>query len=48
VDGVVICVTPQKSVQVIRDAVAAGIQKIWLQQGAQSAATRKVFPRNWA
>ncbi len=42
VDGVVICLPPRKSVQVIRDAVAAGIQKIWLQQGAQSAETNKV------
>lgn len=37
VDGVIICVTPQKAVQVVRDAVDAGITHIWLQQGAQSA-----------
>ncbi len=42
VDGVIICLPPQKSVQVIRDAVAAGINKIWLQQGAQSVEAGKV------
>lgn len=42
VDGVVICLPPQKSVQVIREAVAAGISKIWLQQGAQSVEVGKV------
>jgi uncharacterized protein len=42
VDGVVICLPPQKAAQVLREAAAAGIQKIWLQQGAQSAETRKV------
>jgi uncharacterized protein len=41
VDGVVICLPPQKSAQVLRESVAAGIQKIWLQQGAQSAETTK-------
>ena len=41
VDGVVICLPPQKSAQVLRESVAAGIQKIWLQQGAQSSETTK-------
>lgn len=41
VDGVVICLPPQKSAQVMREAVAAGITKIWLQQGAQSLETSK-------
>jgi predicted CoA-binding protein len=36
VDGVVICVPPQQAGQVLRDAAGAGIQNIWLQQGAQS------------
>ncbi len=36
VDGVVICVPPQQAGQVLRDAASAGIQNIWLQQGAQS------------
>jgi len=42
VDGVVICVPPQKSAQVLRDAAAAGINKVWLQQGSQSVETGKV------
>ena len=41
-DGVVICLPPQKTVLVMRDAAAAGIQKIWLQQGAESAETARV------
>lgn len=36
VDGVVICVSPRQSGQVLRDAAHAGIKQIWLQQGAQS------------
>jgi predicted CoA-binding protein len=36
VDGVIICVPPQKAGQVLRDAAQAGITRIWLQQGAQS------------
>ena len=42
VDGVVICLPPQKSAQVLREAAAAGITRIWLQQGAQSLETSKV------
>ncbi|HEY9076032.1 MAG TPA: CoA-binding protein [Anaerolineaceae bacterium] len=41
VDGVVICLPPQKAAGVIREASAAGLTKIWLQLGAQSAETRK-------
>ena len=37
VDGVVICVSPKQSAQAVREAAQAGITKIWLQQGAQSA-----------
>lgn len=37
VDGAVICVPPSKAGDVVRDAAAAGIQRIWLQQGAESA-----------
>jgi predicted CoA-binding protein len=36
VDGVVICVSPRQSGQVLRDVAQAGIKQIWLQQGAQS------------
>jgi predicted CoA-binding protein len=39
VDGVVICVAPSQAGQVMREAVQAGISKIWLQQGAQSTET---------
>ncbi len=41
VDGVVICLPPQKAAAVIREAAAAGVKKIWLQQGSQSAETAK-------
>lgn len=41
VDGVVICLPPQKATGVIREAAAAGITKIWLQQGSQSLETSK-------
>ena len=39
VDGVVICLPPQKAAGVIRETAAAGIDKIWLQQGSQSPET---------
>jgi len=41
VDGVVICLPPQKAAGVIREAAAAGMNKIWLQQGSQSLETAK-------
>jgi hypothetical protein len=41
VDGVVICLPPQKAVGVVREAAAAGIKNIWLQQGSQSLETSK-------
>ncbi len=41
VDGVVICLPPQKAAGIIREAAAAGINKIWLQQGSQSLETSK-------
>lgn len=37
VDGVFICVSPKQSAQAVREAAAAGIQRVWLQQGADSA-----------
>ncbi|MBE0698298.1 MAG: CoA-binding protein [Anaerolineaceae bacterium] len=37
VDRVIICVPPNHALQALRDAAAAGITKIWLQQGADSA-----------
>lgn len=42
VDGVIICVPPLKAVSIIREAAAAGITRIWLQQGSQSIDTGKV------
>lgn len=36
VDGVLISVPPKQSTQVLRDAVAAGIKRIWVQSGAES------------
>lgn len=38
VDGVIVCVLPEKAAPVLREAKAAGMTKIWLQQGAQSPA----------
>lgn len=42
VDGVVICVSPRQAGTVLREAAAAGIKNIWLQQGAQSKETADV------
>jgi uncharacterized protein len=42
VDGAIICVPPQKAAQVLREVAGAGIQRIWLQQGAQSPETAAV------
>jgi predicted CoA-binding protein len=42
VDGVIICVQPQKTAGAIREAAAAGIQQIWLQQGSQSLEAAQV------
>lgn len=35
-EAVLICVPPAKAVQVVRDAAAAGIKRIWLQLGSAS------------
>jgi predicted CoA-binding protein len=42
VGGVVIVVPPARAVDVIRDAAAAGIKHVWLQQGAESADVLRV------
>jgi len=42
VGGVVIVVPPVRAVDVIRDAAAAGIMRVWLQQGAESADALRV------
>lgn len=44
--GVVIVVSPAQAVQVVKDAAAAGIKRIWLQQGAQSAELAHVCREN--
>lgn len=36
VDGVLIVVPPVETEKVVRDAAAAGIRRVWMQQGAQS------------
>ena len=41
VDGAVICVPPAAAAGIIREAAAAGITKLWLQQGSTSLETKK-------
>ena len=36
VDGVLVFVKPERAAEVIRDCAANGVQRVWLQQGAQS------------
>lgn len=36
VDGVLIVVPPSETEQVVREAEAAGIKRVWMQQGAES------------
>jgi uncharacterized protein len=36
IGGLVVCLSPPHSVDVVRDAAAAGITNVWLQQGADS------------
>ncbi|MCC6858914.1 MAG: CoA-binding protein [Bryobacterales bacterium] len=38
VGGAVIVVPPQETERVVRDAAAAGIRKVWMQQGSESEA----------
>jgi predicted CoA-binding protein len=42
VDSVIICVNPGQAVQALRDAAAAGMRKIWLQQGSDSPEVQAV------
>jgi predicted CoA-binding protein len=37
VDGVLIILPAQKAIPVLREAAAAGVRNVWLQQGAESA-----------
>lgn len=41
-DGVLICLPPHQTVQALRDTAAAGISKIWIQQGADSPEVKAV------
>ncbi len=36
VGGLIIVVRPEQTEKVVRDAVAAGIERVWMQQGSQS------------
>lgn len=36
VDGAVVIAPPEQTVRIVRDAAAAGIRRVWLQQGAES------------
>lgn len=36
IGGVIVCVSPDDAVTVVRDAAEAGIRHVWLQQGAES------------
>jgi len=37
VDGVLMCVPPKRTVEVLREAAEAGIRNVWMQQGSESA-----------
>lgn len=39
-DGVFVCVRPEKVEAVLREVAAAGISRVWLQQGAESPAAQ--------
>jgi predicted CoA-binding protein len=38
VDGLLVCVPPGKAAPLLREAAAAGVRNVWLQQGAESQA----------
>ena len=46
VDGVLVIVPPAQTEQVVRDAAAAGIKRVWMQQGAESPAAIKFCEEN--
>lgn len=46
VGGVLIIVPPQQAEQVVREAAAAGIKRVWLQQGAESPAAIRLAESN--
>jgi predicted CoA-binding protein len=46
VDGVLVVVPPAETEKVVREAAAAGIRRIWMQQGAESPAAIKFCQEN--
>lgn len=46
VNGVVVVVPPKETEKVVKDAVAAGIKHIWLQQGAESSSAIDFCKKN--
>lgn len=46
VGGVLVVVPPQQAEQVVREAAAAGIGRVWLQQGAESPAAVRFCREN--
>ncbi|MDZ7292200.1 MAG: CoA-binding protein [candidate division KSB1 bacterium] len=46
VDGVLIVVPPAETERVVREAAAAGIRRVWMQQGAESEAAIRFCQAN--
>jgi predicted CoA-binding protein len=46
VDGVIVVVPPAQTEKVVREAAAAGIQRVWMQQGAESEAAIQFCKEN--
>ena len=46
VDGVLIVVPPAETENVVRDAAEAGIRRVWMQQGAESASAIQFCNQN--
>jgi len=46
VGGVVVCVPPAQTEQVVREAAQAGIRRVWMQQGAESPAAIQFCAEN--
>lgn len=36
VDGIIVCIKPEESLNVVKDALAVGIKKVWFQVGSES------------
>jgi predicted CoA-binding protein len=46
VDGVLVVVPPAETEKVVREAAAAGIKRVWMQQGAESPAAIRFCQEN--